>query len=405
MQTGKNTISRYLFCAGLSREDFELVTPLVTSRNMHIAQVTSFAGLILGAIYMLANLAGGFERIFPYIFLAVAEVAEICILHSLKQSSIGKKLAACYLQVIIIIAYAILLSLRSGNSAIPGTSIIVFLALMPITLYDRPIRMHCVIVLLSAGYLIGSSMLKEHQAFILDVENAAAFTLTGQLLYLLICSQAIREIAQSNRIGVLQRDIISTFAEVVEERDQDTGNHIERSEDFVRMLVREMEESGKFPDLTEEYRENIILGAPLHDIGKVKIPDHILNKPGKLTPEEFEIMKKHSEYGYEIILKTMGKGHTEELYLKTAANIARYHHERFDGKGYPSGLAGEEIPLEARIMALCDVYDALVSVRIYKPAFSIDYARNIIAEGRGTQFDPELTDLFLRALEKRRTAG
>ncbi len=401
MQTRKSAISRYLFYGGLNKKEFELVFPHVTRRNMLSARVTSYAGFILGLIYLLANLPNGINRIIPYIFISAAEAAEIGILHALKHSSNGRKLAACYLQIIIIIAYAILLSLQPNNADIPGTSIIVFLALMPITLYDRPIRMMCVILPLAAGYLIGSSIYKEHQAFILDIENAAAFTFTGQLLYLLICSQVIREIAQSNRIGILQRDIISTFAEVVEERDQDTGNHIERSEDFVRMLVREMEESGKYPELTEEYRDNIILGAPLHDIGKVKIPDRILNKPGKLTPEEFEIMKKHSEYGYEIILKTMGKGHTEELYLKTAANIARYHHERYDGKGYPSGLAGEEIPLEARIMALCDVYDALISVRIYKPAFSIEYARSIIAEGEGTQFDPELTDLFLHALEKR----
>ncbi len=401
MQTGKSVISRFLFYGGLSKDEFELVFPFVTRRNMLTARVTSLAGFILGIIYMLVNLAGGFEKIYPYVFLVAAELVEIIILHFLKHAGNTKKLAACYLQIIIIITYAILLSLKPQNSDIPGTSIIVFLALMPITLYDRPIRMLGVILPLATVYLIGSSMLSEHQVFILDVENAVAFTLTGQLLYLLICSQVIREIAQSNRIGVLQRDIISTFAEVVEERDQDTGNHIERSEDFVRMLVHEMEESGEYPDLTEECRENIILGAPLHDIGKVKIPDRILNKPGKLTPEEFEIMKKHSEYGYEIILKTMGKGHTEELYLKTAANIARYHHERYDGKGYPSGLAGEAIPLEARIMALCDVYDALISVRIYKPAFSIEYARNIIAEGRGTQFDPRLTDLFLSALEKR----
>ena len=400
MQTGKSVISRYLFYGGLGKKEFELAFPLVTRRNMLSARVTSFAGFILGIIYMLANLSGGFD-ITPYIFLTAAEAVEICILRALKRSSIAKQLAACYLQIIIIIAYAILLSLRPNNSDIPGTSIIVFLALMPITLYDRPLRMQCVMLPLAAVYLIGSSMLKDHQAFILDVENGVAFTLTGQLLYLLICSQVIREIAQSNRIGVLQRDIISTFAEVVEERDQDTGNHIERSEDFVRMLVHEMEESGKYADLSEEYRENIILGAPLHDIGKVKIPDRILNKPGKLTPEEFEIMKKHSEYGYEIILKTMGKDHTEELYLKTAANIARYHHERYDGSGYLSGLAGEQIPLEAKIMAICDVYDALISVRIYKPAFSIEYAKSIIAEGRGTQFDPELTDLFLSALEKR----
>jgi HD-GYP domain-containing protein (c-di-GMP phosphodiesterase class II) len=143
--------------------------------------------------------------------------------------------------------------------------------------------------------------------------------------------------------------------------------------------------------------EYVEKSAPLHDVGKIRIPDAVLNKPGKLTPEEFEIMKTHATVGKEIIDKAIS---TVEggSYLKEARNMAAYHHERWDGKGYPEGLKGEEIPLSARVMAVADVFDALTSKRIYKPAFSIEEALKIIEEGRGTQFDPRCVDVFLEAL-------
>ena len=158
-----------------------------------------------------------------------------------------------------------------------------------------------------------------------------------------------------------------------------------------------MKSEGSYLQLTEEYRSYIAMAAAMHDIGKIKIPDRILNKPGRLTDEEYDIMKKHSIYGAEIIRKTMGD--IEETdYITVAYNIARYHHERYDGKGYPDGLKGEDIPLEARVMALADVYDALISERVYKKAFSVEKAREIILDGSGTQFDPCLVPLFLECV-------
>ena len=159
-------------------------------------------------------------------------------------------------------------------------------------------------------------------------------------------------------------------------------------------MLEKLTECDNYSHLSEDYIRNVMLAAPMHDIGKIKIPDSILNKPGKLTAEEFEIMKKHAAYGGDIIKKTITNVE-EKAYCDVAYNIARYHHERYDGKGYPDGLKGTDIPLEARIMALADVYDALVSKRVYKDAFPKEKAIQIIEEGSGTQFDPALVPIFL----------
>ena len=158
-----------------------------------------------------------------------------------------------------------------------------------------------------------------------------------------------------------------------------------------------MSKTREYPQLTTEYRENILRATPMHDIGKIKIPDHILNKPARLTPEEFDIIRKHSRFGADILDRTL-QGLEEDDYFEIAHNIALYHHERYDGSGYPEGLSGEDIPLEARIMALADVYDALISRRVYKEAYPKEEAMEIIRSGSGSFFDPRLTELFLKAI-------
>ena len=158
--------------------------------------------------------------------------------------------------------------------------------------------------------------------------------------------------------------------------------------------------------ITDEFCLDVINSAPLHDVGKIQVSDTLLNKPGKLTDEEFEIMKTHTIAGKEIIEQAIDTVGGESGYLSEAKNLAAFHHERWDGKGYPNGLAGEEIPLSARIMAVADVYDALVSQRSYKPPFSFEKAEEIIREGAGTQFDPEVVRAFLDgADEAREIAG
>ncbi|MCR4557197.1 MAG: HD domain-containing protein [Saccharofermentans sp.] len=209
-----------------------------------------------------------------------------------------------------------------------------------------------------------------------------------------------RDIRQySENVMKMQDGLILLMADMVENRDSDTGDHIQKTAAYVRIILRGLKRKGYYLDkLTPTYMEYVEKSAPLHDVGKIRIPDAVLNKPGKLTPEEYEIMKTHASAGKEIINKAIDNTVEGENYLREACNMAAYHHERWDGKGYPEGLKGEEIPLSARVMAVADVFDALCSSRVYKPPFPIDDALKIIEEGKGTQFDPKCVEVFLEAL-------
>ena len=202
---------------------------------------------------------------------------------------------------------------------------------------------------------------------------------------------------QANTISELHVNIITTLADIVESRDETTGFHVKRTAEYCAILAEKLMKKGLYLDeINDEYIDTLTIAAPLHDIGKIKIPDAILNKPGRLTDEEFEIIKTHTTMGKEMLDNaTATLGATG--YLHMATDIAYYHHEWWDGsrKGYPTGKSGTDIPLSARIMAVADVFDALVSKRPYKDGFSIEKALEIMVEERGTHFDPEIIDVLL----------
>lgn len=191
---------------------------------------------------------------------------------------------------------------------------------------------------------------------------------------------------------------IYAMATLAETRDNETGNHIRRTQYYVKALAEEIAGQGLYiSELTPDNIELLYKSAPLHDIGKVGIPDSILLKPGKLTDDEFEIMKTHASLGAEAIIEAEKElGNQETSFLRYAREISACHHEKWNGRGYPLGLAGTDIPLSGRLMAVADVYDALISKRVYKPAFDHDKATEIIIEGRGVHFDPDIVDAFLR---------
>ena len=193
-----------------------------------------------------------------------------------------------------------------------------------------------------------------------------------------------------------QRVSIRALAHLAETRDPETGNHILRTQGYVQLLANVLCPHPRFADtLTDRYVDLISRSAPLHDIGKVGIPDYVLLKPGKLTTEEWVIMQTHSKLGSDAIEQAEIDIDMPLPFLSLAKEIAHWHHEKWDGSGYPDRLSGDAIPISARLMAVADVFDALISVRLYKPKMSYAEARDIIAAGRGQHFDPDVTDAFL----------
>ena len=190
-------------------------------------------------------------------------------------------------------------------------------------------------------------------------------------------------------------EMVVGFANLIEERDDNTGGHVKRTTQYVRLLAEELRKRGYYKEtLTKDYLNNLLKAAPMHDVGKIAVPDAILQKPGRLTPEEFEIMKQHTVKGGEIIQESFGRMGNEQ-YLEIASQIARYHHEKWNGKGYPDGLKRKEIPLCARIMAIADVFDAVSENRCYRAALPLDTCFEIIQDGSGQDFDPILAEVFL----------
>ncbi len=209
----------------------------------------------------------------------------------------------------------------------------------------------------------------------------------------------VSEDLASQNIMNAYHTLIFSLATLAENRDPETGAHLNRVRNYCYCLSNLLSELPAYRDkITPPFIKTIYIVSPLHDIGKVGIKDDVLLKPGRLTKEEFEVMKTHSAIGAETIKKVVDS--CPHFTFQMAYSVIRYHHERFDGKGYPEGLAGEDIPLEARIMALADVYDALLSKRVYKESFDYEKSVAIIAEGSGTQFDPDIAQVMLDNIDE-----
>jgi putative two-component system response regulator len=210
------------------------------------------------------------------------------------------------------------------------------------------------------------------------------------------------EVARRMRENQLVQDVsIHALARLAEIRDPETGNHLLRTQGYVRALARRLQDHPRFQaTLTDETIDLLAKSAPLHDIGKVGIPDHILLKPGRLTAEEWTIMQTHAVLGAEAIEHAETDVARPVAFLAMAKQIARSHHERWDGKGYPDGLAGDDIPVAARLMALADVFDALISRRVYKPPFPLEQAYQMIVKERGLQFDPDVVQAFVDGFDE-----
>ncbi|BBP01919.1 response regulator [Sulfuriferula nivalis] len=206
-------------------------------------------------------------------------------------------------------------------------------------------------------------------------------------------AEVARRLAENDSIQFVS---IRALAHLAEIRDPETGNHLRRTQQYIEALALQLRSHPRFAaTLTDRAIQLLTKSAPLHDIGKVGIPDHILLKPGKLTPDEWEIMKTHAKMGSDAIERAESDNEQPVDFLTLGKEIAHWHHEKWDGSGYPDGLSGDDIPISARLMALADVFDALISPRVYKLAMPAEQARDIIVTGRDKHFDPDIVDAFL----------
>ena len=230
----------------------------------------------------------------------------------------------------------------------------------------------------------------------IGITSVSAFVMTITIIVLIM--QGNKRSFYHERVSAMQSGMITLMAEIVENRDDNTGGHIKRTAKYVEQIAEELKKRGAYSSvLTDAYVRDMIVAAPLHDIGKIHIPDNILNKPGRLTEEEFAIMKTHTTAGRDLLVQA--KSELGEFpYLHMAIEMAESHHEWWNGKGYPEGISGEEIPLCARIMAVADVFDALTSKRCYKDEMPLEKAYAIIREESGTHFDPVVAEAFLEKI-------
>lgn len=268
--------------------------------------------------------------------------------------------------------------------------------------------MLCVVGLILISYPIVSrlSVFETTSTDVVDVIGATfgfvsynVFSFALGLITAIIITMTNKKAAYQSKVLNMQNNVIGMMAEIIENRDENTGGHIQRTAKYVEIIANELKEEGLYKNiLTDEYINDMRVAAPLHDIGKIHVSDLILNKPGKLEPEEFEIMKTHAAEGRKLLLDA--KEYLGDFnYLDIAVDMAGSHHEWWDGspKGYPDHKKGEEIPLCARIMAVADVFDALTSKRCYRDAMALDKAYKIIREERGTHFDKTVVDAFFAA--------
>lgn len=247
----------------------------------------------------------------------------------------------------------------------------------------------------SLSYLYNGKRKTGYQLYILDETEKQRYI----KLLNTYNTELEQQVAQkTEHIVEMHDNLILSMAVMVESRDNSTGGHIRRTSEGVRLLIEEMRRDDA-NGLTDEFCRDIVKAAPMHDLGKIAVDDAILRKPGRFTPEEFEKMKAHAAEGARIVHEIL-KGTDDMAFHRIAENVAHYHHERWDGSGYPEGLRGEDIPIEARIMAIADVYDALVSKRVYKESMSFEEADAIIMDGMGSQFDKGLEPYYLQAKPK-----
>jgi len=347
------------------------------------------------------------------IFYIVAVTTLLCSFYYMLNKTVGipkNKLLLALVNVPFVITVIVMLMTFPKVQFVQGKDVTYSMGVSPIACFAGTLFYFGSIMIVT---IINRKEIEHRNRMAVGISFVTCFTiLLAQIIFpeilitslfptlLFICFYIIFEHPASRRLNALYNEMISAFSNIVENRDNNTGGHIKRTKLYVQLILSEMKERGIYKDeLTKDFVTNMENAAPMHDIGKIGTPDAILQKPGKLTDEEFAIMKQHAPNGGKIILDTF-KNLNDKEFLELAYDVARYHHEKWNGRGYPEGLSGENIPLSARIMAVADVFDAVSAKRVYRDAMPIEKCFEIIQSGVGTDFDPQIATVFLENKEQ-----
>lgn len=412
-------ILNILFYTGLSKEEFLQVKEPVFERNRKSVIVWS----ITAAFFWVACHFLYTSPVYTQCLFVMRIDIVICVFTLVSALFLIKRVPwtiypTMYILQLSVLGTGIALSVLQPDQRI--STMMAMAVIVPAFFIDRSIVSIILEAVTVISYVILGINVVEHDVFDWGIKTLLIFSVVG-----VICSYIVnksrferyvyadsakkladirlkyndelkKEVAEKTReIVALHDKLVIGMATMVEGRDNSTGGHIKRTSTGVRFLIDAIREDDTLK-LSDSFCEKIVKAAPMHDLGKITVDDAILRKPGRFTSEEYDIMKKHAPEGARIIHEILIDTDDEE-FRSIAENIAHYHHERIDGSGYPDGLKGDDIPLEARIMAIADVYDALVSKRVYKESYSFEKANNIILEGMGTQFDPQLKKYYEKA--------
>ena len=360
----------------------DTVPPLL-NKILHILFLGSLDLVIFALFLYMLHITGAFPRsikqraviILPFVInIAVVILGSDSIYYVNGETtnySMGLSVYTCYIMAAIYMILAIVVFFRRWNyiERHKRTSIFTYLLML--------------IVVTTVQMIFPETLI-----------SSIAVTIFIVGVYMNLEDPAIKELSR------FHSETVMSFANLIENRDNSTGGHIKRTSRYVGLIAEELLARNYYTEiLTKDYITNLLKAAPMHDIGKISVPDAILQKPGRLTDEEFRIMKLHAENGGNIIRETFRNLRNEE-YRKMAFEVARYHHEKWNGKGYPDGLIGQDIPLCARIMAVADVFDAVSEKRCYREAMPLDRCFSIIREGSGRDFDPLIAEIFLDIRDK-----
>ena len=376
-------INWLLYC-GLDKEKYASIEDRIYSRNMRMLRTAAVLVTALGFLYVFVSLFVPVGNVWLYAFVGISGALTLGLAVRFRESHSKHTLLISHFLLLCVTIYGIILSFLSGHFDRPSTSIIVFLVILPLVIIDRPLRMYLVILVYTVIFLLLSYRLKTPDAFLTDFVNTVTDIFLGLVVYSISVRINVSELYHNKRIETMNIGIIRSLASTIDAKDHYTRGHSQRVADYALMLAKKMGKS--------ETEQQIIYNAGLlHDIGKIRVAENIINKEGKLTDDEFDQIKVHPSSGFHILRNIQ----SDEL----IGYSAKYHHERYDGSGYPNGLSGEDIPEIARIIAVADSYDAMASDRSYRKALPQDVVRSELVKGRGTQFDPKIADCMIEIMD------